>query len=87
MQGESGMAREITLLLHNDIAAGEIRTGARHVGCAGARPPMDHPHVYYHLEEGGAVQCSYCSTIIRHDPSLPEDACEPAAALLERREG
>ncbi len=81
------MGKEYTLLLHNDMGVKEIRVGTRHVGCAGATPPMDHPHVYFHLEEGGSVQCSYCSTIIRHDPSLPEDACAPAEALLERREG
>ncbi len=79
------MAKEITLLFHNDMGVEEIRTGARHVGCCGATPPMDHPHVYYHLEEGGAVRCSYCSTVIRHDPTLAEDACEPAEALLEKR--
>ena len=81
------MAREVTLLFHNDGAWKEIRSGARHVGCAGATPPMDHPHVYFHLEEGGEVVCPYCSTRIRHDPSLPEDACAPAEALLERRGG
>lgn len=81
------MAKEITLLLHNDEGVEEIRVGTRHVGCAGATPPMDHPHVYFHLEEGGQVQCSYCSTIIRHDPALAEDACEPASAVLERHAG
>ena len=81
------MAKEITLLFHNDEGVKEIRTGARHVGCIGATPPMDHPHVFFHLEKGGRITCPYCSTIIVHDPSMAEDACEPASLLYHKREG
>ena len=74
------MARETVPLFHNDMGVKEIRIGARHFGCIGATPPMDHPHIYLEMPAEGVVQCPYCSTTYRLDPDLAEDACEPAEA-------
>ena len=31
---------------HNDIGVEKIHIGVKEFQCMGARPPMDHPHVY-----------------------------------------
>ncbi|HHN67631.1 MAG TPA: zinc-finger domain-containing protein [Thermopetrobacter sp.] len=76
------MAKEFTPLFHNDMGVAEIEIGARHFGCMGATPPMDHPHVWLEMGDAETVQCPYCSTRFRYNPELAEDECRPHEALF-----
>ncbi len=47
----------------------------------GARPPLDHPHVFLDMGADGEIICPYCSTLYRFDATLgPRDSVPDGAA-------
>jgi uncharacterized Zn-finger protein len=62
---------------HNDPGVAAVRIGAKEFMCEGASPPYDHPHVYLDMGDAEEIVCPYCSTLFRHDPSLPSGASQP----------
>ena len=63
---------------HNELAAPEIRIGAREFHCIGAMPPQDHPHVYLNMGARTEILCTYCATRYRFDPALDPASADPA---------
>ena len=58
---------------HNEIGVPIVR-----VGCIGAKPPQDHPHIYLNMGDFSEIVCPYCSTLFRFDPSLDAHEADPA---------
>ena len=74
----------------NDRGIDKIRIGAREFMCIGAKPPLDHPHVFLDMGAGDEKLCPYCGTLYVHDAklkateSVPADAAwHPAAVAAE----
>jgi uncharacterized Zn-finger protein len=80
-QGRSD-ERERCPHLANDQGVEKIFIGVRELNCMGARPPMDHPHVYLDMGDDGQILCPYCSTLYIHDPRLSADQSDPAGSLV-----
>jgi hypothetical protein len=51
--------------------------------CVGARPPLDHPHVFLDMGGDNEIICPYCSTLYRHAPALDPRAARPAECAYE----
>ncbi len=66
----------------NDDGVKEIRIRVKHFTCIGARPPMDHPHIYLEMGAAKEIVCPYCSTRYVFTPKLEHEA-EPASAVYE----
>lgn len=62
---------------HNEPGVPTIRVGAKEFMCIGAKPPLDHPHVFLDMGSDTEIVCPYCSTLYRYDPAL-KGGCEPA---------
>jgi uncharacterized Zn-finger protein len=62
---------------HNDPGVPVVRIGAKEFMCEGASAPHDHPHVYLDIGDAEEIVCPYCSTLFRHDPSLPPGTSQP----------
>jgi uncharacterized Zn-finger protein len=71
---------------HNEPGVPVVRIGAKEFMCIGARPPLDHPHVFLDMGDDGEIVCPYCSTLYRYDPAL-KGACEPAECAWHGEEG
>jgi len=76
------MADNPTPHFHNSQGADLIRIGAREFMCVGALPPFDHPHVFLDMGDEDEIVCPYCSTLYRHEPSLPPTETRPAGCLF-----
>ena len=74
----SPAAKSLFPKFHNEIAAPEVRIGAREFHCIGALPPFDHPHVYLNMGAQADILCPYCATRYRFDPALERTASDPA---------
>ena len=74
----SPAAKSLLPKFHNEIAAPEVRIGAREFHCIGALPPFDHPHVYLNMGAQADILCPYCATRFRFDPALEPAAADPA---------
>lgn len=72
------MADRIVPHFHNDPGVTVVEIGAKEFKCTGATPPHDHPHVYLDMGDRAEIICPYCSTLYRHDPTLPDHAARPA---------
>jgi uncharacterized Zn-finger protein len=71
-------------MFKNDRAVPEIRIGAKEFNCAGASPPLDHPHVSINMGKMDTILCPYCATRFRFDPRLsPAEADPPECALTD----
>jgi uncharacterized Zn-finger protein len=68
---------------HNDIGVEKIHIGVKEFQCMGARPPMDHPHVYLDMGADDQIVCPYCSTLYIHDGNLRSDQSDPPYCLFE----
>jgi len=78
------MSDHVVPHFHNDPGLPEIEIGAREFMCVGAKPPLDHPHVFLDMGGDNEIICPYCSTLYRQDPSLnPHDARPSECALTE----
>ena len=71
------MAHDVIPHFHNDGGARTVSIGAKEFMCIGAKPPLDHPHVF--LDMGGAdeIICPYCSTLYRLRADLHGTASDP----------
>ena len=76
------MAEHVIPHFHNDAGVAVIEIGAREFMCVGARPPMDHPHIFCDMGDDNEIICSYCSTLYRHNPTLDPHAAIPAECAL-----
>jgi uncharacterized Zn-finger protein len=76
------MAGDAYAEFRNDNAVPEIRIGVKEFKCMGARPPLDHPHVYLDMGSDSQVLCPYCSTLYVHDPRLDADESDPKDCLV-----
>jgi uncharacterized Zn-finger protein len=77
------MAESVVPHFHNDPGVQVIEIGAREFMCVGARPPLDHPHVFLDMGGDSEIICPYCSTLYRHDPALDPHAARPAECAYE----
>ena len=64
------MADHATPHFHNEPGVAVIRVGAKEFMCMGAKPPLDHPHIFIDMGGDGEAICSYCSTRFVFDPAL-----------------
>ena len=71
---------------HNDIGVEKIHIGVKEFQCMGARPPMDHPHVYLDMGADDQIVCPYCSTLFIYDANLRPDQTDPPYCLFEPQE-
>ncbi len=71
---------------HNDIGVEKIHIGVKEFQCMGARPPMDHPHVYLDMGAGVQFVCPYCSTLYIYDGNLRPDQTDPPYCLYEEQD-
>ncbi len=71
---------------HNEIGVEKIHIGVREFQCMGARPPMDHPHVYLDMGGDDQIVCPYCSTLFIYDANLRPDQTDPPYCLFEPQE-
>jgi uncharacterized Zn-finger protein len=71
---------------HNDIGVEKIHIGVKEFQCIGARPPMDHPHVYLDMGADDQIVCPYCSTLFIYDGNLRPDQTDPPYCLFEPQE-
>ena len=65
----------------NSAGLKEIRVGAKEFMCIGAKPPLDHPHIYLDMGGDNDIICPYCSTHFRYDASLKAGSSAPTDAL------
>jgi uncharacterized Zn-finger protein len=77
------MAEAVVPHFHNDSGVAVIEIGAHEFMCIGARPPLDHPHVFLDMGHDGEIICPYCSTLYRLDAALDPRAARPAECAFE----
>lgn len=63
---------------HNEAGAASIRIGAKEFMCIGAKPPLDHPHVFLDMGGDSEIVCPYCSTLFIYDAALHGGQSDPA---------
>ncbi|AWM87172.1 zinc-finger domain-containing protein [Microvirga sp. 17 mud 1-3] len=63
---------------HNEPGVPVIYVGSKEFMCIGAKPPMDHPHIFCDMGRDSELVCSYCSTLYKYDPSLKTFESRPA---------
>jgi uncharacterized Zn-finger protein len=80
------MAEAVVPHFHNDAGVSVIEIGAREFMCVGAKPPLDHPHVFLDMGDDHEIICPYCSTLYRHDPTLDPHAARPPECAYEPAE-
>ena len=71
------MADHVVPHFHNDSGVRAIAIGVREFMCVGAKPPMDHPHVFLDMGDEDEIVCPYCSTVYRHDGALAPAESKP----------
>ena len=76
------MADSFVPHFHNDPGVPVIEIGAHEFMCIGAKPPLDHPHVFLDMGSEREIICPYCSTLYRFDSSLDPHAARPAECAL-----
>lgn len=77
------MADPVVPYFINDIGSENIRIGVTRFKCMGARPPLDHPHVFLDMTTSGQVICPYCSSLYIHDDNLDASRSDPDGCLYE----
>lgn len=68
---------------HNDRGLKELRIHAKEFMCIGARPPLDHPHIFIDIGAAQEAICPYCATRFVFDPSLPPGSAFPEDAVWD----
>jgi hypothetical protein len=51
--------------------------------CIGAKPPLDHPHIFLDIGDEDEIICPYCSTLFKYDPALQPDEARPAECVWQ----
>ena len=80
------MATEIkTAPLHfaNDIGVESVRVSVKNFKCIGARPPMDHPHIFLDMGAANEIVCPYCSTKYIFDSRLTAGNARPPETIYK----
>ena len=77
------MAHDAIPHFHNEVGARSIGIATKKLMCIGAKPPLDHPHVFLDMGGDNEIICPYCSTLYRHDPALDPRAARPAECAFE----
>ncbi len=77
------MAETVGPHVHNDPGVSVIEIGAREFMCVGARPPLDHPHVFCDMGDDNEIICPYCSTLYRFAPDLKPGEARPPECVLK----
>ncbi|KZL21258.1 Zinc-finger domain protein [Pseudovibrio axinellae] len=72
------MADKVVPHFHNSNGVDSIKIGAKEFMCIGARPPLDHPHVFLDMGADDNIVCPYCSTLYHHDAELGSKESSPA---------
>ena len=76
------MSDHVVPHFHNDPGVPVIEIGAREFMCVGARPPLDHPHVFLDMGDDNEIICPYCSTLYVHEARLGPEESEPVGCLV-----
>ena len=76
------MASKGTPHFQNDLGVTTIHVGSKEFMCIGAKPPIDHPHIFIDLGASGERVCPYCSTVYRHNPRLHGTESNPPGHLF-----
>jgi uncharacterized Zn-finger protein len=77
------MADKGTPHFHNEPGVRVIHVGMKEFMCIGAKPPLDHPHIFIDMGYDTETVCSYCSTLFRYDPSLGPNEARPPECVWE----
>ncbi len=75
------MAGKVVPHFHNSKGVHAIKIGAKEFMCIGARPPLDHPHVFLDMGADDNVVCPYCSTLYQYDADLGSRESNPAECI------
>jgi uncharacterized Zn-finger protein len=81
------MALTSTPKFHNEAGVPAIQIGTKEFKCIGAKPPLDHPHIYIDMGHEDEAICPYCSTVYRYDAALAPAGARPAGALFSEDAG
>ncbi|MEN3931500.1 zinc-finger domain-containing protein [Microvirga sp. W0021] len=65
----------------NERGIPSIQVGDKEFMCIGAKPPLDHPHIFLDMGAENEIVCPYCSTLFKYNPSLKHGAADPADCL------
>ncbi|ADR52672.1 hypothetical protein CKC_04615 [Candidatus Liberibacter solanacearum CLso-ZC1] len=76
------MANHRILHFQNDKGHSSIKIGVKEFMCAGASPPLDHPHVFINMGSDNKKYCPYCSTLYHFDASLDSEETLPSGCFL-----
>ena len=71
------MAGKVVPHFHNSNGVDAIQIGAKEFMCIGAKPPLDHPHVFLDMGADNSIVCPYCSTLYNHNPDLAASEADP----------
>src|SRR5215218_10209858 len=82
-QGALSMADKGTPHFHNEPGVRVIYVGSKEFMCIGAKPPLDHPHIFLDMGYDTETICSYCATLFRYDPALKADDARPRECVWE----
>lgn len=72
------MAHDDIPHFHNDRGVAVIHIGTKEFMCIGAKPPLDHPHIFLDMGADSEIVCPYCSTLFKYDAKLKHGAANPA---------
>ena len=70
----------------NDIGVGSVRVSVKEFKCIGARPPMDHPHIFLDMGESNEIVCPYCSTRYVFDSRIAAGNARPPEVIYKIEE-
>ena len=77
------MSDHVVPHFHNDLGIAVIEIGAREFMCVGARPPLDHPHVFLDMGGDNEIICPYCSTLYHFAADLGAGEARPPECVLK----
>jgi len=72
------MAHDAVPHFHNEAGVAAISIGAKEFMCIGAKPPLDHPHVFLDMGGDKEIVCPYCSSLYRFNAGLAHGASDPS---------
>ena len=81
--GKLAMAHDAIPHFHNEVGARSIAIAAKKLMCIGAKPPLDHPHVFLDMGGEDEIVCPYCSTLYRYRSDLEGQASDPPGCAWE----
>ena len=76
------MSDHVVPHFHNDAGVRAIGIPAKKLMCIGAKPPLDHPHVFLDMGGDDEIVCPYCSTLYRYAADLKAGEARPPECVL-----